>query len=382
MGGSVLGGFTSSSRGGKRGTSRLLERNELSEPPTKKAAKKKKKSLSEVIELLSSDDECEPVGKKPKPAARDDRRKSLDGVVDLCDSDDDDDDDDFKYEEVQIDDNDEHDEEVVAYSPSTNGDAAYARSLAAQMNGGGGGGMYGYDVASSRPTRASSRPGAAFGRIPGFNIPGFDNIGSFNQGSALARALAESARAFDPPPKPIDEVEKAIIASNREVVAEQNSAYEESLRIDKAKREKAKEEKEAEAEAKEMAEAIALSAEADKLAKEIELNRKATLLRSQLVPEEGDDGYDAVDDATVAKIKFKMPRKCSTPSLEKRFWITDTVSTVVAYLGTLDVLKEVEWSLETPRPVVAVDGEEWSEKNIKELGVVPRGMLIVRDKNA
>ena len=249
-----------------------------------------------------------------------------------------------------------------------NGDEEYARRLAESLN------------PPPRPLPPRSRQPAS---PDSFVRPARNATRVVNQDAALARAIALSAAAV-PPPLPPDPVKQAIDESNRAVVKEQNSEYEESLRQDKEKETARKEKEIKDKEEEELKLAIGMSEQSDKVAKEIVRNRRAAEVRAKGVPEEGEEGWESVDKKTVAVIKFKLPRRCSVGTVEKRFWISDLVESVTAYLSTLDVLNDVEdWSLVQPGPPpVVVEGDEWEGKSIEELGVVPRGMLVVRDMNA
>ena len=162
-----------------------------------------------------------------------------------------------------------------------------------------------------------------------------------------------------------EQLKRALEVSSRmAVIQEQNKEYEESLRRDKVKEREKREVMELR---KAIQESEQLFEEKQKLDRDIERTEAQAKLEPE--PNEGAD-----DVATVA---FRLPIKCSTTRLTRRFSRYASATQLMLYLKTCDELRCVEnWKL---HKVVRGQTEVSCSQTINDLDLFPRGVLIVKD---
>lgn len=190
------------------------------------------------------------------------------------------------------------------------------------------------------------------------------------EAAARARAQAEEKR----------QLSLAIAASNREVLNEQDREYHDSLAEDQRKQREREEEEQMKRiaeEGRKMEEERAAREEK----KERERARAEALGGLEDEPDENDP-----DAATVA---FRMPTKCTDRRVVRRFRRTDEALQLVRFLRgeCADKLGEVEsWTLREVIGGGKIGGgdkegdEDGGEKTIDDLGLFPRGVVVVRDE--
>lgn len=165
-----------------------------------------------------------------------------------------------------------------------------------------------------------------------------------------------------------EQISKAIIESNREVKISQDEEYYESLRLDQEKERKRKQ--------KEM-EQRALIEIKQKREEEEELAKQNRVLdnKTNLLPEPPET------TSQVVTIAFRLPTKCPKPRLVRRFLKTSSVDQMFFFLNSSEEMLTVpRWKL---FPIVGgVEISQGGENLIQDLGLGPRGLVIVRDENS
>jgi FAS-associated factor 2 len=165
-------------------------------------------------------------------------------------------------------------------------------------------------------------------------------------------------------------------SSNRVVTNEQDSAYEESLRIDKEKERKKQSDVELAEDEKVLEEAIAASEES------LVTEQKRTLLAriTSLAPE------PPSTQPNIATIAFRLPPKyCSEKSktrIERRFEASQPASALYDYVRSLEEFSTLESSgakieIWLSHPSKKIEEEEDGE-TIESHNLCPRGLVIVR----
>lgn len=163
---------------------------------------------------------------------------------------------------------------------------------------------------------------------------------------------------------------RAMAASNRDVVSDQDAEYYESLRKDQAKDRAKREEAERIREEEDLRRVIE---ESTRLAeKERELLTVGEVLDHQkrLVPE-------PPEGPNTATIAFRMPSECSIPRLVRRFPVSACADQLISFLKTREELTAIpKWSLRN-----VVGGTEiLPTTTLQDLGLAPRGMVVVRNE--
>ena len=159
------------------------------------------------------------------------------------------------------------------------------------------------------------------------------------------------------------QLSRALAESNRAVLREQDSEYEESLRQDEIKEREKREEDELQT-------AIEAS---ERLHKEEtqrieEMKLQTAIQQLEMEPPEG--------SADVATIAFKLPSRCQKSRITRRFSANARCEQMIFFLSSCHDLDNVEnWKL-----VEVVGGEEVPlNRTLEELSLTPRGLLIVKD---
>ena len=164
---------------------------------------------------------------------------------------------------------------------------------------------------------------------------------------------------------------QAMSASNRDVVSEQDQEYYESLRQDQAK-ERAKQDEEEQI--REEADLYRAIEESTRLAK---VNEKRNLILQRLDYEEQLDP-EPLENENTATIAFRLPSQCTTSRLVRRFHKTACGDQLYAFLKSSEELASSvdKWTL---REVVG-GAEIPLTKSLCDLGLVPRGMVVVQNE--
>jgi len=189
------------------------------------------------------------------------------------------------------------------------------------------------------------------------------------EAAARSRARAEEQR----------QLKLAIAASNREVLHEQDREYQESLEQDRRKEREKREEEETRQRAEE-----GNKLEEERAAREEKREREKQ--KAKALDGLGDEPPG--DDPDVATVAFRMPAKCKDRRVVRRFRRNDNAGQLVRFLQAkcAEKLGEVEkWTL---REVMGGGkiGERDSrnndglEKTVEDLGLYPRGVVVVRDE--
>ena len=162
-----------------------------------------------------------------------------------------------------------------------------------------------------------------------------------------------------------DHLQKALEASSRmAVIKEQNNEYEESLRQDTMKERQRREEMELQ---RAMQESERLFEEKQK--NNLEIQRIEAQAELKPEPKEG--------VPNVATIAFRLPTRCTKSRLNRRFCCQDNVTQLMLFLKSCEELRCIEsWKL---YQVVHGHKEVSVNQTIDDLGLYPRGILIVKD---
>ncbi|KAI2511010.1 hypothetical protein MHU86_3322 [Fragilaria crotonensis] len=163
---------------------------------------------------------------------------------------------------------------------------------------------------------------------------------------------------------------RAMAASNRDVVLDQDAEYYESLRKDQAKEQAKHDEEVRIREEEDMRRAIEESVTLAKEEKERSTIREVLDHQKQLEPEppEGPD---------IATIAFRLPSECSIPRLERRFPVSARADQLISFLKSRVELTAIpKWTL---RKVVG-GTEILPTTALKDLGLAPRGIVVVRNE--
>jgi hypothetical protein len=173
----------------------------------------------------------------------------------------------------------------------------------------------------------------------------------------------------------------AVAQSNRVVTHAQDAEYHESLRRDQEKERQLKDEKE---ETRVIEESTRLQQEkderekdekADQAEREEEERHQRQEQATQALEEE-----PPTSDTTAVTVAFKLPRRCAPQRLIRRFSSKATAEQLHLYLQSRsdDELKGIDkWQL---RQVVGhTEIPTHSTSSLNELGLVPRGLLVVKE---
>lgn len=163
---------------------------------------------------------------------------------------------------------------------------------------------------------------------------------------------------------------QAVAASNRDVLSQQDAEYYESLRQDQAKEVAKKQEEDRIREEDNLRRAME---ESTKNAQEdIERSTAQELLHYQALLEP-----EPPESENTATIAFRLPSRCSTARLIRRFHKTASADQLTTFLKSCEQLASVrKWSLRT----VIGGSEILPTQSLKDLGLIPRGIVVVWDE--
>jgi hypothetical protein len=163
---------------------------------------------------------------------------------------------------------------------------------------------------------------------------------------------------------------RAMAASNREVVLDQDAEYYESLRKDQAKERAKRDEEVRIREEDDLRRAMEESARLAEEETERSALREFLDHQKQLEPE-------PPEGPNTATIAFRLPSECSIPRLVRRFPVSACADQLISYLKSRVELAAIpKWTL---RKVVG--GTEILQSTaLKDLGLAPRGIVVVRNE--
>jgi hypothetical protein len=164
---------------------------------------------------------------------------------------------------------------------------------------------------------------------------------------------------------------RAIAVSNRDITSEQDRAYYESLKQDEEKEHAKREEEQNKREEDELLRALEESVRLAEKEKQRARERERQHYAEQLQPEPMGTSF-----ATVA---FRLPSRCSKNRIERKFRVDAGADQLLAFLHGCEELQDIsEWTLWE-----VVGGKEIeADKLLRDLGLVPRGILVVRDEES
>jgi hypothetical protein len=167
----------------------------------------------------------------------------------------------------------------------------------------------------------------------------------------------------------------AINASNNEVKNDQDAEFHESLFADAEKaRERARK-------SEEEREQVALEAvlAASKSTAEEEANARRGARRLSAAARLGNEPPKG--SANSVSICFRLP-ECGK-RLERRFLETDALVSIFDFLMSRDELSNVSWEVHQSQPAKSLSAiEDPHAVTLKELGLCPRALVLVRDADA
>lgn len=163
----------------------------------------------------------------------------------------------------------------------------------------------------------------------------------------------------------------AIASSNRNIISEQDDEYYESLKQDQAKERNKQEERAIEQEEEEMQRALEESAEFARKDFDQARKREKSYYAEQLGPE------PATTASNIATVAFRLPAQCSKNRLVRRFPKSAGADQLMAFLRSCEELDNI--SIWTLREVVG-GAEIQSGLSLDDLGLIPRGMVVVRNE--
>ena len=202
------------------------------------------------------------------------------------------------------------------------------------------------------------------------------SVGLLSSISAVARRCVGQGGAMDEERR---QIAQAVAASNRDILEQQDREYYEALVADREKVDR-RQRKDRERLEKE----DALKAEEEKERKRRDRMRDEAARALEPEPDsepklkpDGDTDGGAGQIATVA---FRLPSSCQAARgrLERRFRYGSSVGQLFAYLRTRKELDGITWSLRS-----MVGGEifvENSVQTVEDMGLVPRGVVVVKDE--
>jgi hypothetical protein len=162
----------------------------------------------------------------------------------------------------------------------------------------------------------------------------------------------------------------AMAASNRDVLSQQDAEYYESLRQDQAKELAKKQEEDRIRDEDNLRRAMEESAQ--NAQSDMERNAAQELLHHEALLEP-----EPPESENTATIAFRLPSQCSTTRLIRRFHTTACADQLTTFLKSCEQLASVrKWTL---RNVIG-GSEILPTQSLRDLGLVPRGMVVVWDE--
>jgi hypothetical protein len=166
------------------------------------------------------------------------------------------------------------------------------------------------------------------------------------------------------------QIAQAMAASNRDVLSQQDAEYYESLRQDQAKELAKKYEEDRIREEDDLRRAMEESAK--NAQQDMERNAAQELRQHTALLEP-----EPPESENTATIAFRLPSHCSMPRLVRRFHATACADQLTTFLKSSEQLASVrKWTLRT----VIGGSEIVPTQSLKDLGLVPRGMVVVWDE--
>jgi hypothetical protein len=236
------------------------------------------------------------------------------------------------------------------------------------------------DVREQLPRHRSGAPVAKRNRVETMRNSDVRHRPSIHNGGIRCNAPSDSS-GLDYTPSSIaatsaqDEeshLARAIAASNRDITSEQDQEYSESLRQDEEKERAKRAEEQNKKEEEEFQKALEESSRLAEEEKQSARERERQHYVAQLEPE---PTYKK-DCVTVA---FRLPSRCSKNRIERKFHIDAGADQLLAFLHGCKELQDIsEWTL---REVLGGKEIE-ADKSLRDLELVPRGMVVVWDEGS